>query len=180
MAAPPSRRLSRQQVTQDVRRDTIVKKSVYIETTIISYLVARPSRDVIRAARQKITRRWWDNRRQDFDLFVSEVVFEEARKGDKRAAERRKRILEQLTRLKISGEAAELAAALVEKGSMPQKAADDALHLAVTAVQEIDFLLTWNYRHLANAEMMSRMASVVAAQGYRVPVVCTPEELMGY
>jgi predicted nucleic acid-binding protein len=157
-----------------------MKKSVYIETTIVSYLTGRPSRDVIRAARQAITKRWWNDRRQDFDLFVSEAVFEEARKGDKRAAERRKRVLERLTRLDISGEAVELAAALVENGSMPRKAAGDALHLAVAAAQDIDFLLTWNFRHLANAEMMSRMASVVAAMGYRVPVVCTPEELMGY
>ena len=156
-----------------------MKKSVYIETTMVSYLTGRPSRDVIRAARQAITKQWWNERRRDFDLFVSEAVFEEAEKGDRRAAERRKRVLERLNRLDISDAAAELAAALVESGSIPQKAAGDALHLAVTAVQKIDFLLTWNFRHLANAEMMSQMATVVSGMGYRVPVVCTPEELMG-
>ena len=156
-----------------------MKKSVYIETTMVSYLTGRPSRDVIRAARQAITKQWWNERRRDFDLFVSEAVFEEAEKGDRRAAERRKRVLERLNRLDISDADAELAAALVESGSIPQKAAGDALHLAVTAVQKIDFLLTWNFRHLANAEMMSQMATVVSGMGYRVPVVCTPEELMG-
>ncbi len=72
-----------------------------------------------------------------------------------------------------------MAAALVDKGAMPQKAAEDALHLAVATVQKIDFLLTWNYRHLANAEMMDTVTRLAAAMGYRVPVVCTPEELMG-
>jgi predicted nucleic acid-binding protein len=156
-----------------------VKKSVYVETTIISYHTARASRDVIRAARQTITRQWWDNRREDFDLVVSQVVLNEARKGDQRAAERRKQILEGLTRLDITDEAVELAATLVEKGAMPPKAADDALHLAIAAVYGIDFLLTWNCKHLANAETMNAMARVLTAGGYRVPIVCTPDELMG-
>ena len=156
-----------------------MKKSVYLETTIVSYLVARPSRDVIRAARQTITRQWWDDRREDFDLVVSQVVFNEARKGDQRAAELRQQIIEGLTRLDISDEAVELAATLVEKGAMPPKAADDALHLAIAAVHGVDFLLTWNCRHLANAESMCAMARVLTAEGYRVPVVCTPDELMG-
>jgi predicted nucleic acid-binding protein len=163
-----------------MERGIIVKKSVYIETTIVSYLTAQASHDVIRAARRAITKRWWNDRRQDFKLFVSEIVFEEAQKGDMLAVKRRKRVLDRLPRLEISDEAAELAAALIEEGTMPPKAAGDALHLAVAAVQKIDFLLTWNYRHLANAEMMGRMASVVAAKGYRAPVICTPEELMGH
>jgi hypothetical protein len=137
-----------------------VKKSVYIETTIVSYLTARPSRDVIRTARQAITRQWWDNRREDFDLLVSQVVFNEAKKGDQHAAERRKHIIEGMTRLDISDEAVELAATLVEEGAMPPKAADDALHLA-------------------NAETMIAVASVLTAAGYPVPIVCTPDELMG-
>jgi hypothetical protein len=156
-----------------------VKKSVYIETTIVSYLTARPSRDVIRAARQTITKQWWEDRREDFDLVASQVVLNEARKGDKQAAERRTRILDGLTLLEITGEAVELAATIVGKGLIPPKAADDAMHLAVTAVHGIDFLLTWNCRHLANAEMMSAIANVLTAEGYRVPIVCTPDELMG-
>jgi predicted nucleic acid-binding protein len=156
-----------------------VKQSVYIETTIVSYLAARSSRDVVRAARQTITRQWWDDRRGDFDLFVSQIVFNEAKRGDKRAAERRKRLIEGLTLLEITDEAVELAATLVEKELMPPKAADDALHLAITAVHGIDFLLTWNCRHLANAEIMGTMARVLADEGYWAPIVCTPDELMG-
>jgi hypothetical protein len=156
-----------------------VKKSVYLETTIVSYLAARSSRDVIRAARQTITRQWWDDRREDFDLVVSQVVVNEAEKGDQRAAERRREIIEGLTRLDITDDAVELAATLIEKGAMPAKAADDALHLAIAAVHRIDFLLTWNCRHLANAEITIAMARVLTAEGYRVPVVCTPDELMG-
>jgi predicted nucleic acid-binding protein len=156
-----------------------VKKSVYIETTIVSYLAARPSRDIIRAARQTITRQWWDDRREAFDLVVSQVVCNETRKGDNSAAKRREQILEGLTCLNISDEAVELATSLVDEGAIPSKAADDALHLAITAVHNIDFLLTWNCRHLANAENMNTMASVLTAEGYRVPIVCTPDELMG-
>jgi predicted nucleic acid-binding protein len=156
-----------------------VKKSVYIETTIVSYLTGWPSRDLIRAARQKITRRWWRNRRKHFDLFVSQAVFDEAEKGDKRAAARRKRILDRLSRLEITDEALDLARELVDKKTMPPKAAQDALHLAVTAVQGIDVLLTWNCAHLANSERMEGMANVIGARGYRIPVVCTPEQLMG-
>ena len=156
-----------------------MKRSVYIETTIVSYLTARPSRDVIRAARQTITKQWWEDRREDFDLVASQVILNEAKRGDKHAAERRIRILDGLTLLEITGEAVELAATIVGKGLMPPKAADDAMHLAVTAVHGVNFLLTWNCRHLANAEMMSAIASALTAEGYRVPIVCTPDELMG-
>jgi hypothetical protein len=156
-----------------------VKKSVYVETTIVSYLAAYPSRDVIRAARQTITRRWWDDRSEEFELFVSQLVFNEASKGDKRAAEHRMRMLDGLTHLDITSEAVEPAAVIIEKGRMPPKAADDALHLGVAAVHGIDFLLTWNCKHLANAETIGTIGAVVAAEGYRVPIVCTPDELMG-
>lgn len=95
------------------------------------------------------------------------------------AAERRKQIIDGLPRLDITDEAVRLAATLVEDGAMPPKAADDALHLAIAAVHGIDFLLTWNCRHLANAEGMIAMARVLTAEGFRVPIVCTPDELMG-
>ncbi len=159
-------------------RCSLVKKSVYIETTIVSYLTGRPSRDVIRAARQEITRRWWKDRREDFDLFIAQGVLDEARRGDKRAAASRTRILDRLTRLDTTDKALELARVLIKKGAMPPKATEDALHLAVATAQEIDFLLTWNCRHLANAEMMKAVEKLAAAMGYRVPIVCTPEQLM--
>jgi predicted nucleic acid-binding protein len=156
-----------------------VKKSVYIETTIVSYLTGWPSADLIRAARQAITKRWWRDRRRHFDLFTSQVVLEEAGKGDERAAARRTRILQRLTRLGTTAQALALAAALIDKQAMPPKAAVDALHLAVASVEKIDILLTWNCTHLANGEMLGEMARVIAAKGHRVPIVCTPEELMG-
>jgi hypothetical protein len=156
-----------------------VKKSVYIETTIISYLAARPSRDIIRAARQTITRQWWDDRLQDFNAFISQLVIDEAGRGDSGASARRNRILSELACLDVSPEAIDLAAVIIEKGQMPQKASDDALHLAISAAHEIDFLVTWNCKHLANAEMLGRIGDVLSAEGYRVPFVCTPDELMG-
>ena len=134
---------------------------------------------MIRSARQTITRQWWDDRRESFDLFISQLVVKEANAGDKMAAERRKRILDGLALLEVTDDAIEVAAKLVDQGLMPPNAADDALHLAISAVQGIDFLLTWNCRHLANAEIMGAMADALAAEGYHVPLVCTPDGLMG-
>ena len=156
-----------------------MKKSVYIETTIVSYITARPSRDIIRAARQTITRQWRDDRFQDFDIFVSQLVFDEAERGDRNAAARRNRILAGLTCLDVTAEAIELAATIIDRGQMPPKSADDALHLAIAAVNGIDFLLTWNCKHLANAETIGTIGSMLATEGYRIPFVCTPDELMG-
>jgi predicted nucleic acid-binding protein len=154
-------------------------RSVYLETTIVSYLVARPSRSVLLAAHQKTTKEWWANRRRDFDLFVSQVVIDEAAAGEKAKAAERLTLIAGLPLLEIEEEATRLARALTEKGPIPAKAARDALHLAAAAVHGMDFLLTWNCKHLANAEMAGRVDRIVLRHGFRPPRICTPEELMG-
>ncbi|MFH1112846.1 MAG: type II toxin-antitoxin system VapC family toxin [Pseudomonadota bacterium] len=155
-----------------------MKRKVYIETTIISYLTARTSSNPVVAGRQALSREWWEYRRTAFDLVVSELVFEEARAGDQEAAKRRMDYVSNIDSLHISDEAVMLAEALVNEGPIPREYGEDALHIALCAVNGIDFLVTWNCRHLANAFLRRNIEAVVEARGYRCPVICTPEELM--
>jgi hypothetical protein len=156
-----------------------MKPKVYIETTIVSYLTARSSRDLIIAAHQQLTQEWWDNRRESFDLYISQVVIQESSAGDILMAQKRLEALETFPLLDLRLEAVALARALVEKGPIPDKAKMDALHIAVATVHGMDYLLTWNCKHIANAEMQTAVAAVCRAAGYEPPVVCTPEELLG-
>ena len=150
---------------------------VYIETTVVSYLTARPNRDVVIAGHQQVTHEWWDTRRQDFELCVSQLVLGEAGAGDAQAAQERLAILKSMTVLETTTAALELAKELILAGALPAKAADDALHIAIAAVHAVPYLLTWNCRHLANATMRPRIESVCTAKGLKAPIICTPEEL---
>ena len=152
---------------------------IYIETTIASHLAARPSRDVVIAGHQQTTHEWWDTRRKSYELCVSEVVLEEAALCDPQAAQERLDLLNDMTLLPIAPEALPLAEALVQAGALPAQAAHDALHIAVSAVNRIPYLLTWNCRHLANATMRPIIEAVCAAKGFKAPIICTPEELLG-
>jgi len=153
-------------------------KSVYVETTIVSYLTARPSRDLINAARQELTWEWWEKRRHDFELFASSVVLLEASAGDAEAAQRRLALLHETTILEDTEETIVLASKLVQAAVLPENAADDAVHLVTAAVHGVDFLLTWNCKHLANAELVGPFESFFLDNGYEPPVICTPEELL--
>lgn len=155
------------------------KESVYLETTIVSYLTAWLSRDLIRAAHQQITQEWWSNRRKDFELFVSEFVINEASAGDAEAAEKRLAALEGIALLDVNTEVEDLAKKLVAEEALPPKAATDALHIAVATAHDIDYLLSWNCKHIANAEMQDAIERVCEESGYRCPKICTPEELLG-
>jgi hypothetical protein len=152
---------------------------IYIETTIASHLAARPSRDVVIAGHQQTTREWWDTRRESYEMCISEVVLEEAALGDPQAAQDRLDLLNDMTLLPIAPEVLPLAEALVQAGALPAQAAHDALHIAVSAVNGIPYLLTWNCRHLANATMRPIIEAVCAAKGFKAPIICTPEELLG-
>lgn len=152
---------------------------VYLETTILSYLTARPSRDLVVAGHQQLTRDWWDQRRNLFHLYVSQLVVREAQSGDPDAAERRLLALKGIPLLEIGEEATELARGLVERGPIPTKATADALHIAIATANGLEYLLTWNMAHIANAELRPRIEQVCRASGYEPPVLCTPEELMG-
>ena len=150
---------------------------VYLETTIVSYLTALPSRDLVRAAHQQITNEWWQ-RRQRFDLFVSEAVLQEAAAGDSAAAARRLAALQGIPVLTLTPAVTTLARALLDARAVPPQAAVDAVHIAVAAANGIDFILTWNCAHIANAATRSTIESTCRSLGLVPPVICTPEELM--
>ena len=155
------------------------KSTVYIETSIVSYLTARPSRDLLVAAHQQLTVTWWDEQRTRYELFTSQVVLAEARAGDPNAAQRRLAVLERLPLLDVTDAAIALATLLIARQALPAQAAQDALHLAITCVHGIQYLLTWNCTHLANARLRSRIEQVCREAGYIPPIICTPEELEG-
>ena len=153
--------------------------SVYIETSVVSYHAARPSRDLVTAARQTMTEEWWEETQGQYDRYVSVLVIEEANAGDAEAARRRIQLIAGLPVLEITKEAEELAGRLVADGFVPKSSVEDALHIAVATVHGMDFLVTWNFRHINNAEMRSRIKNAVEAAGYECPTICSPEELGG-
>ena len=154
-----------------------MKPTVYLETTIPSYLTAWRSPELVMAARQQITRDWWDKSRDDFELFVSQLVIDEASSGDPDAATRRLEVLDGIPLLEPREGTEDLVEALVRGLSLPAKAAADAAHIALSVVNGVDFLLTWNCTHIANAVFRSTIEQISRSLGYQVPVICTPEEL---
>lgn len=156
-----------------------MKSKVYIETTIPSYLVGRSNRDLVIAARQELTHEWWRTRRLEFNVFVSQFVIDEASLGDPDLARDRLEIINPLDQLEVTLEIGDLARQIVESGAIPEKAATDAAHIATATVHSIDYLLTWNCTHIANAEIFRKVRQVCADAGFTCPIICTPEELMG-
>jgi hypothetical protein len=154
-------------------------ETVYLETTFVSYLVARPSRDLLVAAHQQITQDWWANRRTAFSCYVSQVVIDEALAGDPNEAQKRVAAIANLSSLDVTQEAEALTQAILSSGVLPASAVRDAAHVAVAAVHRVDYLMTWNCKHLANAQIMRRIEAVCQRLGYRMPIICTPEELLG-
>jgi len=155
------------------------KSSVYLETSFVSYLTARLSNNLIVAAHQNITLDWWENRRQDFELFISQVVIDEAKLGDPQAAAKRLAILANLTLLDVSDEIIGFANQLIDFKAVPKNEIQDAYHLSVACVHGINYLLTWNCKHIANAEKHEEIEKTCTEFGYRIPIICTPDQLLG-
>ncbi len=153
--------------------------AVFIETTIPSYYVARPSRNLVQLARQELTREWWCFHRTAYDLYTSQVVLDEAGDGDAAMAQDRLKLLEEVRLLDIDAQVSDLADELVGKAILPPAAARDALHIACSAVHRMRFLLTWNCRHIANPHLSDRIRACVSQHGVDLPVICTPEEFIG-
>ena len=152
--------------------------TAYIETSVISYLTALPSRDVVIAAYQQVTREWWRTARNRFELVASELVLQEAAAGDSVAARARLAALETVTLLEATDDAAKLTRKFLDLGAIPRKAAEDAAHIAIAVTNGADYLVTWNFRHIANAVLRSRIEHVCRQAGYEPPVICTPNELI--
>ena len=151
--------------------------SVYVETSVVSYLTATPTRDIAVLAHQQITREWWATRSR-FELFVSQAVFDEASAGDPGAAARRLGSLQGITVLEVTPAALDMAKGLVQSGVLPPKALVDSIHVATAAVHGIDYLLTWNCKHIANAAIRGKIERSCRALSLQPPLICTPEELV--
>ena len=155
-----------------------MNETVYIETTIVSYLTARPTKDVLRDAHQQATKDWWDHQRPTYQLLTSEVVQIEAAAGDPTAAAERLNALNPLPLLPITVDARQIARALLAQMALPVTADRDALHVAIAASNGVEYLLTWNCRHLANATLRGKIEGVCRSLGYEPPIICTPLELV--
>jgi predicted nucleic acid-binding protein len=154
-----------------------MKRKAYLDTNIISYCVANPSNDVIVLSRQRITTDWWKTAAQRFSLYVSELVIQEASRGDLQAAKMRLEYLEGIKSLEITDDVDRIYRIYLKQLGLPRKALRDALHLAIASVHEIDFVVTWNFIHLANGETIRRLWETNLALGIYVPAIVTPEEL---
>ena len=156
----------------------VIKPTVYIETTVVSYLTARQSQDTIIAGHQQTTRDWWKTCHDRFELFASLLVLQEASRGNPEAAQERLKVLNTLTLLDVRESAEVLAQKLVDAGAIPEEAVEDALHIAIAATNGMQYLVTWNYRHIANATKQRFIAEVCEKADYQPVVICTPEQLM--
>lgn len=154
------------------------KSTLYLETTIPSYLTSNPSRDLIVAAHQQITHDWWSGAREEFDLYISEAVLEEISAGDPGAASRRLALVEGIPILALTGEIGELAEEYRQKLRLPEGAQLDAIHLACAVVNELEYVLTWNCKHLANGRIIQKLQSINLDLGRPTPIIVTPEELL--
>jgi hypothetical protein len=153
-------------------------RTVYIETSIVSYLTSRPSRDIRVVAWQEITTQWWEQERSKYELFTSELVIAEAGGGDAGAARKRLDRLNDIPVLAIDDATQRFAVQLIQEGGVPSEAQADALHIAIASLHGLDYLLTWNCRHIDNAAMKPLIRSICAVVGYRCPEICTPLELL--
>lgn len=152
-------------------------ETVYIETTIVSYLVAKPSADAVLAAHQQLTRLWWQDQRPAFQCVISGETLTEAARGDTHYAGLRHAALRGLPVLPITTETEALADAILQSGSLPLAARSDAIHVAAATLAGVDFLLTWNCRHLANPHLQKQLRALMMARGLTLPEICTPIEL---
>lgn len=153
-------------------------KSVYVESSVISYMTARPSRDVVTSARQTVTIEWWDAYKDTFEIFVSELVIKEIGSGNAAAAQKRLLFVENIPVLETTKNAVELAKLLVEERAVPDSCIEDALHISIAAVQRINFLLTWNFKHINNANTREKISKVIMQAQLKSPILCSPEELI--
>lgn len=153
-------------------------QTVYVETSIVSFLRSRPSAQLVSAARQLLTRRWWDDERSKYELVTSQYVLDESARGEKSLAEERLSILAGLLLVEIPDEIPALADELLSAAILPSNARLDALHICTASFHGIDYLLTWNCTHLANARILPGVRQFLAVRGYAVPEICTPEEML--
>jgi len=156
-----------------------MSETVYIETSILGYLTARSTKDLILAANIEITKDWWEFRRNTFILYTSEAVLDEVAQGDAEISAQRLEILRDFPLLALNQAVQDLAAQFLARSSLPPKAKVDAIHIAAATIHGMDYLLTWNCKHIAKAQIQGKLAEISLDFGYVLPILCTPNELMG-
>jgi len=152
---------------------------IYIESTIPSYVVARPARDLLQAARQQLTKDWWGFHRDSHDLFTSQIELDEFADGEQEMARLRLGLMAGVSVLELSITAETFAAQVLQSGLLPANADGDAAHIALATIHKLDILLTWNCRHIANASIVGRLRRLAESQGHILPEIYTPEEFLG-
>lgn len=155
-----------------------MKPRVYIESSVVSYLTARPSRHILTLARQDLTLSWWALHHQEFTGFASQLVVQEISRGDVDAALKRVNLCQQLSMLEISQEAEDLAGKLLEQGAIPKTEPEDALHVAIAVVNRMDYIATWNFVHMVGASAKFKLQLHISRLGYVPPILVTPQELL--
>ena len=155
-----------------------MKQKIYIETSVISYLVASASKNLVVAAHQASTADMW-KQIDKFDVFISDIVIQEASRGDKKQSSERLNLIEKIPVLKIDDETKELARALLDGKAIPVKCPEDALHISVAAVNGIDAIVTWNFKHINNPFTRKMTRTIIESKGIACPEICSPEELIG-
>lgn len=156
----------------------MTKQTIYVETTVIGHIAARQQSDITVAARQLASLTWWSNR-HEFDLFVSQIVLDECRSGDSVAANERLELVRGLAILDVTPLADDLATALIAGHGIPATEPRDALHIAIAATNGIQYLLTWNFRHIANPSTRNRIEIICRDCGFVPPIICSPDEFLG-
>jgi predicted nucleic acid-binding protein len=156
-----------------------MSETVYIETSILGYLTARSTQNLILTANLEVTREWWQTRQNDFTLFISQLVIDEVARGDSEIALKRLEILDGIPQVALNQAVRSLAAQFLSRSNLPPKASDDAVHMAAATVHGLNYLLTWNCKHIANAQIQRKLEEISLDFGYRLPVICTPYELLG-
>jgi|ERR1051325_1014020 predicted nucleic acid-binding protein len=155
-----------------------MKPTIYLETSVVSFLAARPSKDAVLAGQQASTHRWWKEKRRNYELYISKLVWQEAEQGDDEAVDRRLHFIRPLRWLQITAAVSRLAQALVARKALPPNAGNDALHIALGAVYRMQFLLTWNFTHINNPTTEEHIRAVCHQHDFHGPVICTPDQLL--
>jgi hypothetical protein len=150
---------------------------IYIETSVISYLTSRPSRDLVIAARQEITSEWWEKRGTSFEALISNLVLKEIAAGNAEAAMRRLVICQPLPRLTVGADCEALADRIIKTGAVPPTEQEDAMHIALATLAQVDYIATWNFAHMVSPEAKYRLQKHIEQLGFAPPLLATPEEL---
>lgn len=156
-----------------------MKPRIYLETTVVSYYVSRPSRDLVIAGHQEATRVFWESLDDQFEPYVSGLVLREAGKGDADQAHARLEALKGYPVLDIDDRAELLARILIDSKAIPKEYPEDALHVAVAAVNGMEIIATWNFAHLNNPFIRKSVRRAVESEGYVCPEIASPDEIIG-